>query len=59
MLEGGDDGIDSFVFNHHFLVMGVALDSSSGLDGFAHENIAPHIFFLLVGKLNENLLIFV
>ena len=58
MFEGGDDGLDAFVFDHHFLVVGVALDCISGLNSFAHEDIASNIFFLLVGELDENLLVF-
>jgi hypothetical protein len=59
MLEVSDDGINSFVLKHHFLMVRVALDSSSGLDGFAHKNIAFKSFFLLVGELREYFLIFI
>jgi hypothetical protein len=59
MLEVSDDGINSFVLKHHFLMVRVALDSISGLDEFTHKNIAFNTFFLFVGELYEHFLIFI
>ena len=58
MLKIGDDGVYRLIFDHHFLMMRVALLSSSGLDSFTHFDINPHISLFFIGKLDENLFVF-
>jgi hypothetical protein len=48
-----DDVLDGVVFEHHFLMVAVALGGSSGLYGITHEDVDFYLFSLSGRKLEK------